>query len=147
LLIIGNLVLPAVCHFVPNGGLIFLPIFFFTLIAAYKFGLAIGLITAFASPIINYLIFEMPNLEFLPLILMKSGFLALLAWFIARKTQKISLILISVIILAYQFFGFMFEGAFFADFSVAAHHLLLATPGMLLQIIVGFLILKKIAAK
>ena len=32
----GNLILPQICHLFPNGGLILLPIFFFTLIAAYK---------------------------------------------------------------------------------------------------------------
>ena len=38
LFIIGNIVLPQLCHLMPHGGLIFLPIYFFTLIGAYKYG-------------------------------------------------------------------------------------------------------------
>ena len=35
LFILGNLVLPQLCHLIPQGGLTLLPIYFFTLIAAY----------------------------------------------------------------------------------------------------------------
>ena len=42
-----NIVLPQLCHLVPGGGLTWLPIYFFTLVAAYKFGFAAGLLTAF----------------------------------------------------------------------------------------------------
>lgn len=38
LFILGNLVLPQLCHLVPQGGVTLLPIYFFTLIAAYKYG-------------------------------------------------------------------------------------------------------------
>ena len=67
----GNLLLPQLCHLMPNGGLIWLPIYFFTLIAAYKFGLKIGLFTAALSPLVNYLLFGMPPLGMLPIILIK----------------------------------------------------------------------------
>ncbi|MEG1999322.1 MAG: ECF transporter S component, partial [Bacteroidales bacterium] len=42
----GNIILPQLCHLIPNGGLIFLPIYFFTLIAAYKYGITVGVLTA-----------------------------------------------------------------------------------------------------
>ena len=38
LFVAGNIVLPQLCHLIPQGGLIWLPIYFFTLIAAYKYG-------------------------------------------------------------------------------------------------------------
>ncbi|MDR2085930.1 MAG: ECF transporter S component, partial [Dysgonamonadaceae bacterium] len=41
----GNIVLPQICHLLPNGGLTWLPIYFFTLIAAYKYGIGVGLLT------------------------------------------------------------------------------------------------------
>ena len=44
--VIGNIALPQLCHLIPQGGLIFLPIYFFTLIAAYKYGFTVGLLTA-----------------------------------------------------------------------------------------------------
>ena len=63
--IAGNILLPQLAHLIPQGGLIFLPIYFFTLIAAYKFGLKVGLITAVFSPLINSLLFGMPMLAIL----------------------------------------------------------------------------------
>lgn len=38
----GNIIFPQLCHLIPEGGKILLPIYFFTLIAAYKFGLKVG---------------------------------------------------------------------------------------------------------
>ena len=46
LFILGNILLPQICHLIPQGGLIFLPIYFFTLIGAYRYGLIVGLFTA-----------------------------------------------------------------------------------------------------
>ena len=66
LFIVGNIVLPQLCHLVPQGGLMLLPIYFFTLVAAYKYGWKVGLITAVASPVINNLLFAMPATAMLP---------------------------------------------------------------------------------
>ena len=55
----GNIVLPQLCHLVPQG-LILLPIYFFTLIGAYKYGWQVGLLTAVLSPLANHLLFGMP---------------------------------------------------------------------------------------
>ncbi len=57
--IVGNLLLPQLAHLVPQGGFIFLPIYFFTLIAAYKYGIHVGLLTAILSPLANSLLFGM----------------------------------------------------------------------------------------
>jgi hypothetical protein len=57
LFVLGNLLLPQLCHLIPNGGKILLPIYFFTLIASYKFGIKVGLMTAVLSPIINSILF------------------------------------------------------------------------------------------
>ena len=35
--VVGNLLFPQLAHLIPQGGFIFLPIYFFTLIAAYKY--------------------------------------------------------------------------------------------------------------
>ena len=45
LFVAGNIALPQLCHLVPMGGPTLLPIYFFTLIAAYKFGFRVGLLT------------------------------------------------------------------------------------------------------
>ena len=64
-----NLLLPQLAHLVPQGGFIFLPIYFFTLIAAYKYGIHVGLLTAVLSPIANNLLFGMPPSAVLPAII------------------------------------------------------------------------------
>ena len=57
LFVAGNIALPQLCHLVPAGGPTLLPIYFFTLIAAYKYGFKVGLLTALLSPVINHLLF------------------------------------------------------------------------------------------
>ena len=59
----GNMLLPQLCHLMPDGGKIFLPIYFFTLIASYKLGLKVGILTAVLSPLCNHLLFGMPPAE------------------------------------------------------------------------------------
>ena len=64
----GNMLLPQLCHLMPDGGKIFLPIYFFTLIASYKFGLKVGILTAVLSPLCNHLLFGMPPAGMLPVL-------------------------------------------------------------------------------
>ena len=73
LFVAGNIALPQLCHLVPAGGPTLLPIYFFTLIAAHKYGFKVGLLTALLSPVINHLLFAMPAAAVLPAILIKSG--------------------------------------------------------------------------
>ena len=84
LFVAGNLILPQLCHLIPQGGLILLPIYFFTLIAAYKFGIRVGLLTAVLSPLANSALFGMPAAAVLPEILIKSVTLAVAAAMAAR---------------------------------------------------------------
>ena len=68
LFVAGNIILPQLCHLIPDGGKMFLPIYFFTLVASYKYGVKVGLMTAVLSPIINSLLFGMPAFALLPAI-------------------------------------------------------------------------------
>lgn len=89
LFVAGNIALPQLCHLVPAGGPTLLPIYFFTLIAAYKYGFKVGLLTALLSPVINHLLFAMPAAAVLPAILIKSGLLAGTAALAARYAKNI----------------------------------------------------------
>ncbi len=60
LFVVGNVVLPQICHLVPGGGLTWLPMYFVTLVGAYKFGWSVGVITALMSPLINSMMFGSP---------------------------------------------------------------------------------------
>ena len=99
LFIVGNIVLPQLCHLVPQGGLMLLPIYFFTLIGAYKYGWQVGLATALLSPLVNSLLFGMPPAASLPGIMVKSVLLALAAAYIAHRYQKVSIPLLLAVVL------------------------------------------------
>ena len=92
----GNMLLPQLCHLMPDGGKIFLPIYFFTLIASYKFGLKVGILTAVLSPLCNHLLFGMPPAGMLPVLLVKSTLLALVGAIVADRSQRVSLLHIQI---------------------------------------------------
>ena len=140
--VVGNLVLPQLTHLIPQGGLIFLPIYFFTLIAAYKYGIRVGLLTAILSPLVNNLLFGMPPAAVLPIILIKSVLLALAAAAAAKHFGKVSILGILLAVLAYQFIGMGAEWAINQSFTAALQDVRIGLPGMLLQVAGGFLVLK-----
>ena len=142
LFVAGNIALPQLCHLIPNGGLIILPIYFFTLVAAYKLGWRVGIMCGIASPLINHLLFGMPGAEMLSIIMVKSTILAVAASVIAQKTKSVSLALLTLAVLSYQIFGTLIEWAMVQDFYVAIQDFRLGLPGMALQVIGGYLILK-----
>ena len=147
LFILGNIALPQICHLVPQGGMILLPIYFFTLIGAYKYGWKVGLMTAILSPIINHLAFGMPAAAVLVPILAKSTILALTAGYVASHTKKVTIALLAGVVLAYQIAGGAFEWAFTGSFAAAVQDFRLGVPGMLLQVVGGYLFIKYLLKK
>jgi asparagine N-glycosylation enzyme membrane subunit Stt3 len=143
--IVCNLLLPQLAHLVPQGGFIFLPIYFFTLIAAYKYGIHVGLLTAVLSPLANNLIFGMPPTAVLPAIIIKSVILAIAAAIAAKKFGKVSLIGILLAIMAYQLIGTGIEWAMTQNFFAAIQDFRIGFPGMLIQLFGGYVVLKALA--
>lgn len=121
LFVAGNILLPQLCHLLPLGGPTLLPIYFFTLVAAYKFGLRVGLLTAVLSPVVNHLLFAMPAAAVLPAILIKSTLLAVAASIVARRAKdKVLFGGLLAAVLAYQVVGTGFEWLLCGDFHLAA---------------------------
>lgn len=147
LFIVGNIVLPQLCHLIPNGGLIFLPIYFFTLIGAYKYGWQVGLLTAILSPLINSLLFGMPPSAMLPSILMKSTLLALIAAYVAHRSHEVSIPMLLLVVLSYQLIGSLTESIFHGSLLVGFQDFRMGFPGMLIQVVGGYLILKYLMKK
>ena len=143
--IAGNLLLPQLFHAIPSGGPTFLPIYFFTLIAAYKYGIKVGLLTAVFSPFLNSLLFGMPLITFLPIIMIKSSLLAIAAGSVARYFGKVSLLGILITILAYQFVGSAIEWMMLGDFNLAMQDFKIGFPGMLIQLFGGYAVLKSLS--
>lgn len=143
LFVMGNVLLPQLCHLVPQGGMIFLPIYFFTLIGAYKFGWRVGVLTALFSPLVNSALFGMPAVALLPVILVKSTLLALAAAWVASRLRAWNLFLqLVLVVLAYQLLGGLFEWAWTGSLASALQDWRLGMPGMCLQIVGGFLFVK-----
>ena len=147
LFVLGNLVLPQLFHLVPQGGVVWLPIYFFTLIGAYKYGWRVGLLTAVASPVINSLLFGMPLAAALPAITAKSVLLALCAGWAAARFRKASLWMLLAVVLAYQSAGTLVEWALKGDFALAAQDFRIGVPGMRLQVIGGWIVINCLIRK
>jgi len=142
LFVAGNIIVPQLCHLIPNGGLIFLPIYFFTLIAAYKFGWRVGLMTALLSPVVNNLLFGMPPTAMLPIILIKSTFLALSAAYAAHRVGKVSLLAIAIAVIVSQVAAMPIEWALTGSWQAAINDITIGWPGIALQIFGGWLLMK-----
>lgn len=147
LFILGNVALPQLFHLVPQGGMTWLPIYFFTLIGAYKYGWKVGLLTAIASPLINSVLFGMPMPAVLPAILLKSVLLALIASFTAKRWQRVSIPLLILAVLSYQIAGTLGEWAMSGSFLTATQDFRMGIPGMLVQVFGGYLFIRYLIRK
>lgn len=140
--ILGNIVLPQLFHLVPQGGVTWLPIYFFTLVGSYKYGWRVGLLTAVFSPLINSVLFGMPPAAALPAILMKSVLLAMACGLVASRFRKVSIKLLVLVVLSYQIVGTLGEWAMKGDFFLAIQDFRIGVPGMLLQVFGGWALIK-----
>lgn len=147
LFIIGNVAMPQLFHQLPQGGITWLPIYFFTLIAAYKYGWRVGLLTAIASPLVNSFFFGMPAAAGLPAIMLKSVVLAVAAGYFAKRFHAAALWQLLVVVLAYQTIGTLGEWALKGDIFVALQDFRIGIPGMLLQIVGGWAVINYLIRK
>ena len=147
LFVLGNLAMPQLFHLMPQGGVTWLPIYFFTLVGAYKYGWRVGLLTAVLSPVVNSALFGMPAMAVLPAILLKSLLLALIAGYAASYFKRASLGLLLGVVLAYQAVGTLGEWAMKGDFWLAAQDFRIGIPGMLLQVFGGWLFINRVIRK
>ena len=136
---VGNVVLPQLCHLVPQGGLIFQPIYFFTLIAACRFGWRVALLTAVASPLINSLLFSMPSGAMLPVVLIKSVVLALAVSKVLALRSNRQMLLIITALIGVQLIGALTEWALLSSINT----LKLCLTGLALQIVVAYWIAER----
>lgn len=137
-----NIILPQLCHLVPGGGLTWLPVYFFTLVAAYKFGIVAGMFTAVLSPLANNIMFGMPPVEMLPIILTKSVLLAAAASFFARKAGKVALWAVAAAVVAYQAVGTVAEWGMTHSVMAALQDIRIGWPGIMMQVFGGYLAMR-----
>ena len=121
LFVAGNMILPQLCHLVPQGGIRWLPIYFFTLV--------------------------MPAVAVLPAVLLKSVLLAVAAGYAATRFRKASLVLLVGVVLFYQIVGTLGEWMLEGSFYVALQDFRIGLPGMLMQVLGGWLFINHIIRK
>ncbi|WP_455963594.1 ECF transporter S component [Bacteroides bouchesdurhonensis] len=142
LFIVGNILFPQLFHLIPQGGITWLPIYFFTLIGAYKYGWKVGLLTAVLSPVINSLLFGMPMPVALPAILLKSILLAISAGWAAQRYGRISIPILVGVVLSYQIVGTLGEWIYVGNFFKAIQDFRIGILGMCLQVFGGYFLIK-----
>ena len=134
--VLGNLLLPMLFHQVGLAGKLFLPIYMFVLIAGYKYGWKAGMLVGVLSPYLNHLITGMPPLY----AIIKGVLLGVIAAVVAKKFQKITMLNLGLVIISYQVIGMIAESLLIG--KLAFTNIYLAIPGMTLQLILGYVILK-----
>lgn len=142
LFIAANIALPHLFHLIPGGGVMFLPIYFFTLIGAMRYGWQLGLLTAAMTPIVGNLIFGAPATAMLPDMLLKGAVLSVVAAFVAQKWGTKFLCCLGAVVASWTIVGLVelpFAGAAYAfqDFVTGL-------PGMAMMTLGAFLTSKYI---
>ena len=140
-MVLGNVALPTLVHGIPNGGRMLLPIFFFTLIAGWRFGITAALLTAVLSPLANHALTGMPPTPMLTGIICQSAALGLIAARVAGRSQRTTLPLLALVVVLHQALLALPVLAQ-AGFRASAAAFQMRIPGLLLQIIGGYLALR-----
>jgi len=143
-MVLGNVALPFAFHQVPDGGRMFLPIFFFTLVAGCRFGLTAALITALLSPLANHVLTGMPAAAMLPALLLQSALLGLLAAVFAGRGRRTSLVLLASVVAVHQTL-ILFPVLLASGLQACLASLQVRIPGLLLQVLGGYLALLLLA--
>ena len=142
--VVCNLALPQLFHLIPQGGIIFSPLSLVILAGAYKFGWKTGLLAALLSPLVNHLLTGMPTMAVLPVMTLKLGVLALVAGLTAQHFQKVTLPLLIGVILVSKLIGCLGELILTGGIAATIADFTIGWPGLLLQLIGSWLILKKL---
>ena len=139
-----NLVLPQLFHLIPQGGVIFSPLSLVILAGAYKFGWKTGLLAALLSPLVNHSLTGMPAWEVLPVMTLKLAVLAVVAGLVAQQFKAVSVLLLIGVVLASKAIGGMGELLLTGGIDATTADFIVGWPGLLLQVVGTWLILKYI---
>jgi hypothetical protein len=142
--VVCNLVLPQLFHLIPQGGVIFSPLSLVILAGAYKFGWKTGLLAALLSPLVNHSLTGMPAWEVLPVMTLKLAVLAVVAGLVAQQFKAVSVLLLIGVVLASKAIGGLGELLLTGDIDATTADFIVGWPGLLLQVVGTWLILKYI---
>ena len=141
--ILSNLVLPQVCHLIPQGGVMLAPLSFVILAGAYQFGWKPALLAAVLSPLVNHYATGMPAWGVLQVMTVKLIVLALVAGLAAQYFRKATLPILAGVVIAAEVFGGLGELALTGGIAATIADFTIGWPGILLQILGTYFICKR----
>ena len=141
--ILSNLVLPQVCHLIPQGGVMLAPLSFVILAGAYQFGWKPALLAAVLSPLVNHYATGMPAWGVLQVMTIKLIVLALVAGLAAQYFRKATLPILAGVVIAAEIFGGLGELALTGGIAATIADFTIGWPGLLLQILGTYFICKR----
>lgn len=144
LFVVCNMALPQVAHLVPHGGIIFAPLSLVILVGACKLGWKTALLAAVVSPLVNNIIFGMPAWDVLPIMAVKLAVLAIAAGLAVQRMQRVTLPMLCGAALLSELVGGMAELAFTGGLHATIADFTIGWPGLLLQVVGGYLIVNRI---
>ena len=118
------------------------PLSLVILVGAYKFGWKTGLLAAVLSPLVNHLITGMPAWDVLQVMTLKLAVLALVAGLAAQYFKTVSLPLLIGVVLVSKAIGCLGELLLTGGIEATIADFTIGWPGLLLQVIGAWLILK-----
>lgn len=150
LFIAANIGLPHLFHLIPGGGIMFLPIYFFTAFAAVSYGKWTGIFTGVMSPLAGFLIFDAPKAFMIPDMILKgvllSAFVAYFLSVVKRNAKRFNnqmiaqLVAIPVAVLVAWLTAGYLEMTM-VEFRVAFQDFFTGIPGLVMMTIGGWLAL------
>lgn len=133
--VVLSVLVPQLMHQFSLAGPVFLPILFFTFFAALRFGWAVGLLTAVASPLVSHTLTGMPPGIILYVVLIQCIAIALLTGLFTKGSYHISFIRILTIIGICQLIAFGMESLLLNGPAEALYGVKASIPGMLIQLL------------
>ncbi len=136
-----TIVTPYILHQFHIAGQVLLPMYFFVLIAAYKYGWRAGMVTACIAPLVSYALTGMPIVPILYFVIAKGTVLAIVTGLISQRIHRVSVVALLGVISVYQLFGIALVFGITQNWTKALLDIQMGWPGLLLQIIGGYFVL------
>ena len=140
--ILCNLVLPQLCHLIPQGGVMLAPLSLVIMVGAYKFGWKPALIAAALSPLVNHYATGMPAWGILQMMTVKLIILALVAGLAAQYYRKATLPILVGVVLTAELLGGLGELALTGGIAATIADFAIGWPGLILQVAGTYLLVK-----
>lgn len=141
LFVAANIALPYLFHLIPGGGIMFLPIYFFTAVAAVRYGWQVAALTAVMTPLVGNMLFGAPATHMLADMVLKGAVLSLVAGYATMRFGKQLWVVAASVLAAWTLVGIIETP--FTGTAIAFQDFVTGLPGMAMMTIGAWYINKK----